>query len=792
MAEKVLTTSDATFQAFRDATAFAQGRAQAAEQARQNIVAVLPDAQVAAAAKGDALAAAAAKTDALAAKAAKPDAQAAAALLPDLQAARTQTVAAAGLIAWNGGDHTTLPAGAGNYRIMTGPEAGQVWERIAGAGVERRPALEAASATAVSEALQAADTAQNAANALLASLTLTRPQLLSGTADPGAVSRIWDEHGSLNVRNARPGEMPDNGITFKLAGGRMAEREWDGKNVYTAWYGLKPGDDVAGYVPALAAVPEGGVLHWTPGKYMHTLAGYAGKGDKYNPLHVENKHRFIMKMAGVFIEAAPDLPNTTYYGGWMFLGCTHFRIEGWPIYDGRLDVRDPQKFQTDYWHNPDNGGNWEPKPGAPFVYSDPSWANLWMEGWRVERHCIDTYLEVEARRCLMDGILTVGNCVDTYLYRCVSSGNLRQGLSAVGVDGLTIDGGVYELTGKTKGPDGVERGAPPMCGVDLEGEGPGAGGLPEGLPNKRVRIINSPEFRFNRASGIMVHQYTQNAEIQSAHCHRNDAGGLIVDKKAVDTQVGAVLLERNGEMDLATSGSGTVVDGARIISSGSYAIQGDGGERQKLLNTKVSAVGPDGKTNGVVVLDMPDIIVDGLTMEDSIPVGGGYDALHVESLTTGRISNLKMRTKRAGAGNAISLGVNADAGRISGEVIGYAKGIPLPKFGLMLIANRKLSDYSTDIDPVKIVEVLGIEPGAWTLRLHAGPVLDAGNANPTLTLLIGNSKYRGATITASVSKSDGTARYSAFVEGRDIYPQNLSTEFIPLAVALTVRITRAQ
>ncbi len=173
MAESVLTNTNANFQAFQQATTYAQQRAQAAENARASIAALIPDAQAAANAKADALIAAGAKADALAAAGAKTNAVAAAALLPDLRAARLAATAAAGLIPHSGGDHTTIPAGAGVYRIMTDAEAGQVWERVAGGGVLRRPELEAAAATDVQETralAQQADTKAGSASTALSKL----------------------------------------------------------------------------------------------------------------------------------------------------------------------------------------------------------------------------------------------------------------------------------------------------------------------------------------------------------------------------------------------------------------------------------------------------------------------------------------------------------------------------------------------------------------------------------------------------------------------------------------------
>ena len=61
----------------------------------------------------------------------------------DIAQTEQQLLAANGRIPWAGGDHTTLPAGAGDYLITRGAEAGQVWTRMAnGAMPERNIGLE--------------------------------------------------------------------------------------------------------------------------------------------------------------------------------------------------------------------------------------------------------------------------------------------------------------------------------------------------------------------------------------------------------------------------------------------------------------------------------------------------------------------------------------------------------------------------------------------------------------------------------------------------------------------------
>lgn len=645
-------------------------------------------------------------------------------------------------------------------------------------------------------------------------LTYTRAQLTAGTANPPALAtRIWDEHGSLRVRTAAAGEKADQGITFALAGGRMAEREWDGKNVYTKWYGLKPGDDVSGYVPALAAVPESGVLHWTPGKYMHGLAGYAGKGDKYNPLWVIKKHRFTMKMAGVTVEAAPDLPNTTYYGGWLFLGCTHFRVEGWPVYDGRIDLRDPQKFQAyDGDGNPIKNPDGTPK----MIYGDPSWANLLLDGWRPTVGCVDAHLQVVGVRCLMDGVICCGGSgatdpiltgeppKDVYLDKCVSSGNARQGLSVVGVDGLTIDGGIYELTGTTQGPDGVERGMPPMAGIDLEGE--------LVLHNKRVKIINKPEVRYNRGSGLYVHQFTENLDLQSLHSHHNGGYGLLVDDKSVGTKLGAgVLLEMNGRnteagaepFELVFYGEGSEANGVTIITDAARAISNGGTKKgQKLLNVTVRSVATDNsKPSGWVSLYNPDIIVEGLTTENVVPYSG-FGAVHVENLTTGTIRNSRIRTSLDNPGAAISgKAVNASGNQTAGYAQGDKLKVTPPTAAVPVDPVRVLFDdarartlnsaYTGKMDPAD-AELLTTDAAGWTYRITSFPTLEAGSGTDMRFAISGRSGYRVSAIYSSrVVSSDGTRTYTSSTDGRSVYVADVPTTLTPLTVGAIVRVEKA-
>lgn len=267
MAESVLTNTNANFQAFQQATTYAQQRAQAAENARASIAALIPDAQAAANAKADALIAAGAKADALAAAGAKANAVAAAALLPDLRAARLAATAAAGLIPHSGGDHTTIPAGAGVYRIMTDAEAGQVWERVAGGGVLRRPELEAAAATDVQEArtlAQEADSKAESASATVGGLTITTAALQAGTLNAGANTRLLDAFGPLTVLPDAQAPAANGGTVFQLAGGRRAVRpDWQVMNV-TQFPGATDTERFNAAIAAANAVVGGRVIIKVP------------------------------------------------------------------------------------------------------------------------------------------------------------------------------------------------------------------------------------------------------------------------------------------------------------------------------------------------------------------------------------------------------------------------------------------------------------------------------------------------------------------------------------------------
>ncbi|MHA0041499.1 hypothetical protein [Deinococcus sp. PEB2-63] len=779
---KVITTQDAAFTAFTQATQHAQSRAQAAEAER----AATEAARLALPTQVQAITG--------------PAVQAA-------QAAASLAVQRAGVVGSVANDAALAGRAAGDYRV--GLEIVS-WN---GNAVTARTAVLASDADVqearalAQEADSKADSASTQAQTTLAALTLTRAQLLSGAADPGNVSRVWDEHGSLRVRPRAGGETPDNGITFALAGNRIAEREWDGKNVYTAWYGLKPGDDVAGFRPAFAAVPVDGVLHWTPGKYVHGLAGYAGQPANYNPLWIVNRYRFTWRMAGVTVEAAPDLPNTTYYGGFLFLGCTQFRVEGWPVYDGRLDVRDAQKFHLrdlgtgELRYNPD---------GSPVMgYSDPNSANLLLDGWRVTVGCVGAYLEVEGHRALMDSIIVCGGSVptdailtgippvDVELHKCVGRGSLRQGLSVVGVDGLTLDGGLYELTGKTQGPDGQPRGALPMAGIDFEGEST--------LFNKRVRVKNSPEIRFNRGAGLMVHQYTREAQIDSALIHENDGYGLNIDNTAQNTKIGAgVILRMNGRnkgagaesFEVNLYGTGTELNGSTIITDAHRAINNAGAAPgQKIMNVTVKVTGTNpGASAGWVYLGNPDIIVDGLTV-DGAEGPGGYGAVHAAALTTGAIRNCRIRAQgKTGAGLAGSA-VNAQGIEVSGYTLGNAlvRAVPPP---VMSYASGTPFAY-TDLSTQRSQIVRSSSSDTVTFRLFASVAWElTGTAKTELFIAppAGWSVVRASAVTIQSNATGeplGTGYVKSFDQANRVILSAPASGLTVADVAFDVEMRRA-
>lgn len=97
--------------------------------------------------------------------------------LRDIAQSEAQLLAANGRIPWAGGDHTTLPAGAGDYLITRGSEAGQVWTRATnGADPTRNDVLESLSMSGLARA-------SLGANATPGDLTAAG-KLLSGDHQP--------------------------------------------------------------------------------------------------------------------------------------------------------------------------------------------------------------------------------------------------------------------------------------------------------------------------------------------------------------------------------------------------------------------------------------------------------------------------------------------------------------------------------------------------------------------------------------------------------------------------------
>lgn len=68
----------------------------------------------------------------------------------DTAQSNAQATAAAGLIAWTAGDHTTISGNDGYYRVMSGTEVGQVWQK-SGTTLTRRTELESLPASRLRE-----------------------------------------------------------------------------------------------------------------------------------------------------------------------------------------------------------------------------------------------------------------------------------------------------------------------------------------------------------------------------------------------------------------------------------------------------------------------------------------------------------------------------------------------------------------------------------------------------------------------------------------------------------------
>ena len=133
--------------------------------------------------------------------------------------------AATGTIAYAGGDHTTLPAGIGLYRIVGSSaaallEAGQIWERTAG-GVARRSELEGVSATSL-PAVRVASIA--ALRARVGNGSPVQTLGYYGTLSGGAATYDPDSSDTTTPDNGARCIVGADGTRYKLRGAISARK----------------------------------------------------------------------------------------------------------------------------------------------------------------------------------------------------------------------------------------------------------------------------------------------------------------------------------------------------------------------------------------------------------------------------------------------------------------------------------------------------------------------------------------------------------------------------------------
>lgn len=73
---------------------------------------------------------------------------------------------------------------------------------------------------------------------LVTPLQTTRAALATGTVTAAVGTRLLDEYGPLRARAAGVGEVADNGLTYALPGGLIAEREDDGTPAHADWFNI--------------------------------------------------------------------------------------------------------------------------------------------------------------------------------------------------------------------------------------------------------------------------------------------------------------------------------------------------------------------------------------------------------------------------------------------------------------------------------------------------------------------------------------------------------------------------
>jgi hypothetical protein len=170
--------------------------------------------------------------------------------LVDNAQTQAQVLASANRIPWTGGDHTTLPNGAGDYLIMRGLEAGQVWTRT-GNGV----------AAYHNDALEGVTPGQVVGignGASLDGLRTYNPALLSKKPSVQVAGAQAENDGGAGVWKWRVGARPaENGIYTVYHSSDTSgywARRWDGRNADLGWAGLAVTAGAAALTAALTVL----------------------------------------------------------------------------------------------------------------------------------------------------------------------------------------------------------------------------------------------------------------------------------------------------------------------------------------------------------------------------------------------------------------------------------------------------------------------------------------------------------------------------------------------------------
>lgn len=157
-----------------------------------------------------------------------------------------------------------IGAAVGLYNIVSGQEAGQVWERTDSGDLLRRPELEAATTTQLRQVQD--------------NLQLTRADLLTGTAGVGRgdVKQVLAD-GSVFSIEPKVAQRPDTGIIFDWTPDHIAKRNYSGA-VDARWFGVTYDNTDRGreLQDAIDATPEGGVLY-VAGRYLSSVTHHVNK-----------------------------------------------------------------------------------------------------------------------------------------------------------------------------------------------------------------------------------------------------------------------------------------------------------------------------------------------------------------------------------------------------------------------------------------------------------------------------------------------------------------------------------